>query len=315
MNVIVVGGGIGGLALAQALRRAGVEVEVYERDTAAGSRWEGYRLHINPAGARALHACLPDGGWREFRDHRRTGRRLRLPHRAARRAGRHRGVDHVPGRGPTRAENHYAADRATLRRVLATGLDDVAALRGGLRRLRGTARRAGARSTSPTAAPRWATCWSAPTAPRSRVRRQLLPDVATVDSGAVGVAHKIWLTDEVRAALPARLLTGMNLITGTRRSSCSPRCSSRPARSVRPTCCAHWSPAPTCSRRTSPRSTATGAAGRGGRARRGLAPAAAPGARRAPTRRRRERGHLPSHGPAADLAARPGHRARRRDPR
>jgi 2-polyprenyl-6-methoxyphenol hydroxylase-like FAD-dependent oxidoreductase len=44
------------------------------------------------------------------------------------------------------------------------------------------------------------------------VRRQLLPEVATIDAGAIGVAHKIWLTDEVRGELPPRLLTGMNLI-------------------------------------------------------------------------------------------------------
>lgn len=67
MKVIVVGGGIGGLGLAQALRHQGVDVEVYERDATRGSRWEGYRLHINPAGARALHACLPEAGWQEFR--------------------------------------------------------------------------------------------------------------------------------------------------------------------------------------------------------------------------------------------------------
>lgn len=44
------------------------------------------------------------------------------------------------------------------------------------------------------------------------MRRQVLPEVATVDTGAVGVAHKIWLTDGVRTQLPPRLLKGMNLI-------------------------------------------------------------------------------------------------------
>ena len=44
------------------------------------------------------------------------------------------------------------------------------------------------------------------------MRRQLLPDVTTLDTDAIGIAHKIWLTNEMRAELPPRLLTGMNLI-------------------------------------------------------------------------------------------------------
>jgi cation diffusion facilitator CzcD-associated flavoprotein CzcO len=52
------GAGIGGLCLAQGLRQAGVLVEVYERDDSPGSRWEGYRIHIDPAvPARCVRAC------------------------------------------------------------------------------------------------------------------------------------------------------------------------------------------------------------------------------------------------------------------
>src|SRR5215813_10570065 len=59
LEVIVIGAGIGGLALAQGLRRAGVEVAVYERDRTAADRLQGYRVHIDAAGSRALHGCLP----------------------------------------------------------------------------------------------------------------------------------------------------------------------------------------------------------------------------------------------------------------
>src|SRR5437870_12905434 len=59
IRVIVIGGGVGGLALAQGLRRGGVDVAVYERDRSATDRLQGYRVHINRAGSRALHACLP----------------------------------------------------------------------------------------------------------------------------------------------------------------------------------------------------------------------------------------------------------------
>ena len=65
LHVIVIGGGIGGLCLAQALKDAGISVTVYERNLV--STWpEGYRIHINPVGSRALHECLPVALWDAF---------------------------------------------------------------------------------------------------------------------------------------------------------------------------------------------------------------------------------------------------------
>jgi 2-polyprenyl-6-methoxyphenol hydroxylase-like FAD-dependent oxidoreductase len=57
VKVAVVGAGIGGLALAHGLLRAGLDVTVYERDQTLDSRSQGYRLHLD-AGP-ALSACLP----------------------------------------------------------------------------------------------------------------------------------------------------------------------------------------------------------------------------------------------------------------
>ena len=59
MRVSVVGAGLGGLCLAQGLRGAGIEAEVYERDPAITARFQGYRLVLNPVGFEALHGCLP----------------------------------------------------------------------------------------------------------------------------------------------------------------------------------------------------------------------------------------------------------------
>ncbi len=58
MRVIVIGAGLGGLTLAHALRRAGLDVAVYERDGARG-RPQGVSLHLDDRGAAALRACLP----------------------------------------------------------------------------------------------------------------------------------------------------------------------------------------------------------------------------------------------------------------
>ena len=56
--VLIIGGGIGGLTLAQGLKRAGISSAVYERDRTPGDRLQGYRVHISPTGGLALHECL-----------------------------------------------------------------------------------------------------------------------------------------------------------------------------------------------------------------------------------------------------------------
>lgn len=58
MRVIVVGAGLGGLTLAHGLRRAGIDVAVYERDAARG-RPQGISLHFDDRGTTALRGCLP----------------------------------------------------------------------------------------------------------------------------------------------------------------------------------------------------------------------------------------------------------------
>ncbi|KAB8193770.1 NAD(P)-binding protein [Nonomuraea phyllanthi] len=58
-RILIAGGGLGGLALAQALRQGGLDVAVYERDPTPEIRNQGYRIHINPDGNAALRACLP----------------------------------------------------------------------------------------------------------------------------------------------------------------------------------------------------------------------------------------------------------------
>lgn len=67
-SVLIAGGGIGGLALAQGLRKHGVDVAVFERDAHHDDRVDRYRLAINPSGSRSLRACLPDAQWKRFLD-------------------------------------------------------------------------------------------------------------------------------------------------------------------------------------------------------------------------------------------------------
>jgi 2-polyprenyl-6-methoxyphenol hydroxylase-like FAD-dependent oxidoreductase len=59
IHIVIAGAGLGGLCLAQSLKKQGISFAVYEKDEAADSRTQGYRLRIDETGQRALAACLP----------------------------------------------------------------------------------------------------------------------------------------------------------------------------------------------------------------------------------------------------------------
>lgn len=209
MKIMIIGGGVGGLALAQGLLRNGVDVAVYERDRGIGSRWEGYRIHLNPTGARALHALLPTESWQEFLGTAGPGGDFGfLTEQLDELVVVEESIMYPGATVPS--ENHYAADRATLRRVMAKGLDEV--VRFGAEFVdyrqrpdcRVEARFADGRTEV-------ADLLVGADGPNSRVRARLVPEAAPAPSGVTGIAHKIWLDDDVRAEL-GRLGTGMNAV-------------------------------------------------------------------------------------------------------
>lgn len=66
MRVIVIGAGIGGLCLAQGLRKNGIDVVVFERQARTGDNLAGYGIHINFDGRKALRTCLSPSDWARF---------------------------------------------------------------------------------------------------------------------------------------------------------------------------------------------------------------------------------------------------------
>lgn len=60
LHVLIIGGGVGGLCLAQGLKKSGISVAVYERDRSAHFRSQGYRISIKREGSQALRDCLPE---------------------------------------------------------------------------------------------------------------------------------------------------------------------------------------------------------------------------------------------------------------
>lgn len=57
-RILIIGAGLGGLALAQGLVRAGFSVSVFERDESPTSRPQGHRIFIRSMGMQALTSLL-----------------------------------------------------------------------------------------------------------------------------------------------------------------------------------------------------------------------------------------------------------------
>ncbi|WP_280396974.1 FAD-dependent oxidoreductase [Nocardia carnea] len=112
MHVIVVGGGIGGLALAAGLRRHGIEVSVFDRDRDI-ARTGGYHITLDGRALAALHELVvPEIYERLLRSS--SALRLRAPDAFWDRHGR------LLGHGPRLDENPGVdIDRITLRTILA----------------------------------------------------------------------------------------------------------------------------------------------------------------------------------------------------
>ncbi|MGK5684853.1 FAD-dependent oxidoreductase [Actinoplanes sp. URMC 104] len=123
-HVLVIGGGIGGLTLAHGLRRAGIPVRVFERTHERTDWLQGYRIHINPHGARALHACLPAANWAAFTAAVSPGGGFGfLTDRGRDLLALADDEINPPGAGP--ADRHHGIGRIQLREALLDGLGDA----------------------------------------------------------------------------------------------------------------------------------------------------------------------------------------------
>jgi 2-polyprenyl-6-methoxyphenol hydroxylase-like FAD-dependent oxidoreductase len=203
MRIAVVGGGIGGLCLAHGLRRAGVDVAVYERDPSRTDRLQGYRVHINPHGAAALRECLPAANWERFE-------------RSAGTSGNGFGFLTEQLKPllllDPEVEQHYSASRITLRQVLLDGLD----VRFGKRFERYEQHDGVITPHFEDGTTAECDVLVGADGIRSRVRRQYLPHAGTEEVGVTAIAGKLFLDDH--DWVPPELVVRANSIIPTSRA-------------------------------------------------------------------------------------------------
>ncbi|WP_432993825.1 FAD-dependent oxidoreductase [Dactylosporangium sp. CA-233914] len=212
-RVMVIGGGIGGLTLAHGLRRAGVAVEVYERTRQRSDWLQGYRIHINPHGARALHECLPPAGWRRFLDTAAAGGGFGfLTERGTELLGLSEAEINPREGAPT--DRHYAVSRILLRETLLDGLGDV--VRHGRTFSQYTVSEDRVVAHFEDGGTAEADLLVGADGANSRVRAQLLPRAHRQDTGVVAIAGKHPLAG---ADLPPLLAGRANIVVPRGRGS------------------------------------------------------------------------------------------------
>jgi 2-polyprenyl-6-methoxyphenol hydroxylase-like FAD-dependent oxidoreductase len=211
VHVLIAGGGVGGLCLAQGLKKAGIRVTVFERDWAPDARVQGYRLNIEPHGSRALHACLPADLWNLLVDTAGDpGPRMGVFNEQLRELMQ----EDERGAGQDPVNAHHAVSRVTLRRLLLAGLeDDVQFDKQFVRyELTGRGDASGVTAWFADGTSATGTLLVGADGLHSRVRRQLLPDAGEIDTPAVGIGGKLPLTSDTVSWLPEHMTTTKNMI-------------------------------------------------------------------------------------------------------
>ncbi|SES18328.1 2-polyprenyl-6-methoxyphenol hydroxylase [Lentzea xinjiangensis] len=209
MRVLIIGAGTGGLCLAHGLKKAGVDVALFERDRTPRSMLIGYRVGISPDGSKALHSCLPADVFAEF-----VRTTARPPVRINMRTEKYRELlvgDLPEGLDDSRSEK--SVSRIAMRTALLRGLDDVVRFDKSFthfaRNDDGTVTAFFADGTSETG-----DVLVGADGARSKVREQYLPHAKVVDTGITSIAGKLPLTEENLRLLPPLADGAVTLLYG-----------------------------------------------------------------------------------------------------
>ena len=216
MHVLIAGGGLSGLCLAQGLRKDGHTVDLFERD-ADQRRKIGYYLNVNADGGEALRRCLPDDLFELYVE---TSRKTYDRRESIVFDDQLNELSSRPHLGPPNEGDrpHTGVDRRTLRQILLSRLGDSFHAGRAVASYQETA--SGVAVTLSDGTVVEGDILVGADGIRSIVRSQRLPDVTVIEAGVqgLGVYGRAPLTPELLDLLPAELFNGV-IIAADRKGS------------------------------------------------------------------------------------------------
>jgi 2-polyprenyl-6-methoxyphenol hydroxylase-like FAD-dependent oxidoreductase len=214
LHVLIAGGGLGGLCLAQGLQKAGHTCAVYERDGDL-DRKAGYRLAMNADGGEALRRCLPDDLFELYLE---TSRRTPPRQLAVVIDDQLAELSSMPHLGPPNLGDrpHTAIHRKVLRQILLARLDGRVQL--GRAAVGYHEHAGGVRLELDDGGSAEGDVLVGADGIRSAIRAQRLPAVEVIEAGidGLGLYGRSALPPDVLATLPSVLLDGFVIATNKR---------------------------------------------------------------------------------------------------
>ncbi|UKZ66021.1 uncharacterized protein TrAtP1_007203 [Trichoderma atroviride] len=210
MRILVIGGGIGGLSLAHGLRKAGIEVRVFEQQIEKAENLAGYGIHIDRNGRRALRYCLPLSNWTRLQSLLTSaGTQLFFRDTQLRVLAEKNDVD-LSGKSAQEVERS-GVGRLDLRDVLIDGLDNgtTAVIQWGRAFTRYDQFKNGqVRAHFADGTYEDGDLLVGADGPNSVVRHQFLPHIERLDLGVSAIAGRYILDDKRVGSLPPEMTNG-----------------------------------------------------------------------------------------------------------
>lgn len=222
-HILIIGAGLGGLTLAQGLKKANIPFTIFERDATSDFRAQGYRIRINQDGAEALQKNLSPELWSLFE---RTCAKTEVGIASlnaldgsviATKAGADPSRDAMLGPNAKPALGPYTVDRTTLRSLLLLGLEKHVSFGKELQKYEVTSNGVVAHFADESTAE--GTLLVGADGLRSKVRKQYLPDYSLIDTDCRLIYGKTLLTPELEEKFTADAMKYMTLITDKSRGT------------------------------------------------------------------------------------------------